>query len=438
MDPRIYQAYKSPLKVRMQLCAADVNQGFPVVITGTINNEIAKRVQAEPEIYSAFATYTGFPELIAQSRAETQSNRRNLINLPNMAQNTLNYKGTIYGLEHIQICQTQQRNILSFSFGNQPASCVFSYKRKSSSSSPSPEGIFITVPLIEQESISDISLSTPMAQMFFTDLAAAAAQRPARPRIRSLQSIFNNIPINSYFYYSSCILTRSSPTATRSMSYMGLYFPLGWVLPKAIIELIGNYNYENSSRYAPFYIPNVMRQSYPIAKIQYNSNISPATYAANADTWSTNGQTYTQIISLNSDLFIKRIRVVAKGLIGIGSDGGAGQNRLKTTFEYQCLPLNAVKDVDGSNVLLDPATGKRSLADAITGTPEQAKDWNLTFKANTSGIETYAITAGAIAGVLFILIGCSFLFRYVMSRQGTPEGAAALASATAAVVGNNS
>ncbi len=404
----------------MSFCPAYANQGFPVVLNGTVSrvDDKFRQIQGEPEIYSAFGTSINFPDRVRQTMNDTQSERRNLIRLPDMKQNTLTYNGEIYNLAHIQVCRSQQSSDWPSNYaGNHNADCVFTYTRASGFDTNIPAAIIAVVSLYEKESMSDISQLTPKAQMYFEDAVAEPSARPAVPRVTSLQAIFSDMGETGYVMYSSCLLLRDSATTTKSMNVVGLYFPSGWILPKALIERLGDYTYNNGNMYAQIYIPTTLRGNRPIAKRQpdaIGSNI-PA-YITDGNTWSTDGTTFTYTITANSEQFTQRFRYISRGLIGLANS----QKRLKTTLDYQCLPLDKMKDVNGQYVMLDPATGKRSLEDTMKGTPNQQKELELTLKVDTSkSFEKAAMWIGIICAIIFVLVVVSFVIRYFLVRQGS-------------------
>jgi hypothetical protein len=413
----------------MNICSSDGNQGFPVVLDGSINSteDIAyKSIQSEPEIYSAFGRSTTFPQRLNQNKNETQSDRRNIIAHPNAQSNTLNYKGGLYSLIHIQVCQkTQSGSWPTAPRGTNSADCVFTYNGTSSISTGMPNAIILIVPLYEEESLGYkygySNKEKPL--MYFTDILMPINERPAKPRVESLGEVFSGLGDSGYALYSSCILLRMSQTKVQTKNILGLYFPFGWILPTDIIKQLGDFTYQDSNRYAPLYLPSDIRDmGAPVAKVQPNGKTAPAinAYIANADTWSTNGQTYPQIISANSVDFTKRLLFVKRGLLGLDKINEF-QKLPKTTFEYQCLPLDKAKDINGTYVLLDPATGKRSLYDTLQGTDEQKKDLEMTTKVDSSNaIEKFAITAGIVVAIILVLLVFSFVVKYIMAknRQG--------------------
>lgn len=268
--------------------------------------------------------------------------------------------------------------------------------------------------------------------MYFQDVMVAYNKRPAKPRVPSLGQIFSGLGDKGYALYSTCLMVRLSPTYVKTINVLGLYFPFGWILPSDLINQLGDYSYNGENRFGPLLIPSELRyQGAPIAKrpITTLNPDAPAiqAYISNGDSWSTDGQTYPKIISPSDDAFRKRLLFVAEGLTGIGREGhNNSQNRLKTTFEYQCLPLDKARDINGQYVMLDPKTGARTLSDTLKGTEEQKIDIDMAIKVDSSGaIEKFAITAGIFTAIAIIVIAFSFVVRYIMNRQGTVDGAAA-------------
>jgi hypothetical protein len=155
--------------------------------------------------------------------------------------------------------------------------------------------------------------------------------------------------------------------------------------------------------------------------------------------WSANGVTFSNTISVNAPEFTRRFLWIATGF----ASGAAASNekRLKTTIEYQCMPLDRVSDIDGKYVLLDPATGQRTLKDTLEGGDSAQKaELQLAMKQGDA-LKTFAVVIGVIAGILVAVIGLSFATKYIMNRQNVAIAAAvstgvpiAAAAATAAAL----
>ena len=418
----------------MNLCSSDGNQGFPVVLDGSISSEsdpTFKAIQAEPEIYASFGTSISFPAMQNQIINETQNTRRNIILLPNMRGNSLNYKGGLYSLAHIQVCRKKQSGSWPKGQGDYPAECVFTFMGAEGISTGAPKAIMLIVPLYERERVTYSYNINNLPSLYFGQIVMSSSDRPARPSVQSLGALFDAMNDKGYALFSSCILLRESPSRAITRSILGLYFPSGWVLPTDLIKALGDYTYGNSNTYGEFFIPSVARSGYPVAKVQptvdqMNTIAGRQQYINDSNnTWSHNGQTYVQIINPIDINFRKRLLFVNKGLTGIGEMNTLSANRLKTTSEYKCLPLDRALDINGQYVMLDPKTGTRALADTLQGTTDQKMDIEITKNVDASGaIEKFAIVAGSIIAFIVVILAFSLIVRYLLSRnrQGLSAG----------------
>lgn len=419
----------------MAFCATDGNQGFPISIIGSLvtGSQAFLGIQGNAEIIPSFAQRTIPRKLINQSVQETGSTQRNLID--ESSDNTLLYRGTRYSLVQVQICQAtlgQGSSWPGTPAGTNVADVVFIFSRLSKDINP--DSIFLTVPLYSKESMSNIALQSPKAQMYFEDTynatVHATSQISLRPRVGSLGDLFGELINPAYVTYVSCVTLRSNVSSTTTTSILGAYFPAGWILPESLIKNCGNYNYNTS--FSQIYIPAAIRNSYPTALQIPQPPTSPAeviqSWIENINNWSAYGRTFANTISVSDGQFTKRFLWIDAGLSQGSTNSDPNAGRLKTTIEYQCLPLDRMKDIDGNYVLLDPKTGARTLKDTLTGTPDQKLELALSTNADAqANIRTFAIIIGAITAIIVLFVGLSFAMKYVLKRSD-------IVSTTAAVV----
>jgi hypothetical protein len=412
----------------METCATDGNLGFPISITGALSagDQSFLNIQANPEIVPAFATRTMPRRLNRQNESEVGETQQNIID--ESEQNTLLYKGKRYSLIHIQICaaDTGGGKWPYTPNGNYKANAAFVYSRLERES---PQVVVLTVPLYEKESMENIALQSPKATMYFEDVMKATRDRfsdvAMQPRVANVGNLFGEFANQGYVSYISCIPIRSGPTKMATLNVLSAFFPSGWILPKDLIESIGEYNYKGRSRFAPFFFPPTTRASFPTA-IQEPPPSPADSWIQDINNWSDSGETFKNTIMVSSPEFATRFNWIAAGIMAGEGGVGGGVKRLKTTFEYQCMPLDKVKDIDGKYVLLDPATGERSLRDALDGGGRKV-EIQMAMKQMDS-IKTFAIVIGVIFGFLVGVLILSFVIRYVIKRP-IPETAAAFAVA---------
>lgn len=428
----------------MATCASDGNQGFPVPITGALGpTDLAfKSIQASNEIYPSFGTRTTPRALVEQpSRNNRPEGRRNLID--EGPESTLTYKGQKYSLVEVQVCRPLQSSSWpNTTRGRNTADVAFFFSNFTTGTNI-PSTIALIVPLYERESLEDPSKSTPKALSYFQNTydfsQNAAGTGPNKSSITSLSQVFADLLAPSYAVSATCVTLRTSATNTSSIQVITAYFPGGWVLPKALIEGLGDFTFNGENRFAPIYIPAGCRGNLSTATNIPPSESSPA-YAAwieNINNWSPYGETFTMPVSVSDQSFTRRFLYVEGGLVarGVASE----QNRLKTTYEYKCMPLDQAKDLDGKYVLLDPATGKRTLKETLEAPPPGTAAQDLTITkgdTRTKSLVIFASVIGAIVGFLVVIVGISYLSKYVLRAAGGETVAAATgaaATATAAV-----
>jgi hypothetical protein len=426
----------------MAFCATDGNQGFPISITGslTTGSQTFLAIQGNAELIPSFAQRTVPRKLLNQSVQETGSTQRNLID--ESSDNTIMYRGTRYSLVQVQICQPTLGQGSSWPYtpaGTNIADVVFTFSRLVKDINP--DAITLTVPLYGQKSMSNISLQTPKAQMYFEDTYNATVPGPTaailKPRVSSLGDIFRELINPAYVTYVSCIPLRSGVSKMTTMSILGTYFPAGWILPEKLIQDCGNYNY--NSAFAQQFIPAAARNSYPPALAIPPPPTTPADkineWISDINHWSPYGRPFSNTISVSDTQFTRRFLWIDAGLSQGSTTADPNAGRLKTTVEYQCLPLDRIKDIDGNYVLLDPKTGARTLKDTLDGTPDQQIELALSTNTDAqANIRTFAIVIGSITAIIVLFVGISFAMRYVLKRADVATAAAATVAAAAATV----
>lgn len=425
MDRRIFlckikSAQTGTLKVctssRMAFCATDGNQGFPISITGplTASDQAFQAIKGPAEIIPSFSQRTVPRKFLNQSVQETGSTQRNLID--ENSSNTLMYRGTRYSLVQVQICRIVGGEWPGTPAGTNLADAVFVFSRLGKDLNP--DSIFLTVPLYSKESMSNIAIQSPKAQMYFEDTYNATVPRAdvatLKPRVSSIGDLFGELASPAYVSYISCIPLRSNTNAMTTTKILGAYFPAGWILPDKLIKNCGNYNYNNS--FAPLFIPASIRNGFPTAL-----RIPPPTPAeqwiGDIDNWSAYGRTYSNSISVSNTQFSKLFVWIAAGLTQGSLAADPNTARLKTTIEYQCVPLDRMKDIDGNYVLLDPKTGARTLKETLTGTPDQKIELALATNLDSQNIfKTFATILGVIAAVISLIWGISELVGRLLKR----------------------
>lgn len=415
----------------METCATDGNQGFPINITGalTAGDQNFRSIQGSSELIPSFAPRQVQRKIIRQNQNETGETQRCIIEESD--QNTMLYQGKRFTLAQLQISAAQGGGTWPTTpQGTATACAAFTYSRFFTERD-GPQIIVLIVPLYEKETMSDISIQTPKAVMYFEDAwnTTRGIAETTKPRIESVGELFNNMVSPAYVSYMTCIPVRTEAQVVNTLNVLCAYFPSGWVLPQTLIKSIGDYNYRDRSRYAPFYFPAAIRGSFPVAARE----MPPANYNGwiqDINNWSANGITFSNTISVNAPEFTRRFLWIATGFAG----GAASSNekRLKTTIEYQCMPLDRVSDIDGKYVLLDPATGQRTLKDTLEGGDSAQKAELQMAMKQGDALKTFAIVIGVIAGIAVAFIGLSFASKYIMNRQNVAMAAAGAVTVAAA------
>ena len=419
----------------MNFCSATGNQGFPIPINGSLgpSDTAFTSLTKAPEIYSAFGTRSFHARLINQNITYYNTNYRNIIEEGNQGSSTLTYGPDRFTLNLIQIVAPLGGSPWPGApVGTNVADAIFTFNNGSGGSPSSPRAIHLIVPLYSRESVADVSQTSPKAESYFQQTyynTVNSENLETKPSIKSLAEIFKDFRSNpGYIQYSTCLQVRTSMNnryQVRQANQVGLYFPSGWILPLQLIESIGGLTSSQRS-YETFRLSRDSRFQAEVATSE-----TPATnkdqWITSIANWSPYGQCYkSSAISVGSPEFSIRFAFIKKGLISFDQADGTVNRPLKTTFQYRCMPLDQAKDIDGENVLLDPATGKRrTLAETLNPSADSVQGQLLDLDINPdkqSNIEKFAIVIGVITAIALGLIILSFAVRVVLNRQGTSEG----------------
>lgn len=414
----------------MDFCSADANQGFPINIQGQLaeNEERFKALKSIPEVHFSFADYTIKRELYARRELDTTKWGKCFMTESNNS--SLTYKGFIYNLKTIQICAATHSGS---SWPRRPgptnnADIIFTYSRTNTMDS-NPSVFIVVIPLYLLSEISVSRSASVNAEAFFASvienteaIKSATPQASTAPKYPSLSTLFNDLTDKAAVFYMSCIQLRPPPQAgkwlMKRMTAATLYYPGGLIISdQKILWALGG---KNKLEFSPYILPAECRNKFltPIRQPPL-ANSSPEDvqkFIMEGTNWSSEGELRANMISVAATDFTRRFKWIENAVSGM-----TGTKRLKTTVEYQCLPLDKVKDIQGSNVLLDPATGTRSLKDTLEPTAdEQAAA--LAAKKSSSAAITFAIVIGSICAFLVLIVGGSYIVRYLLKRVDTPEG----------------
>jgi hypothetical protein len=423
----------------MDLCNAESNQGFPVNIQGPLSDssQLFMSIKGQPEIYMSFGTYGGQRFLYSRDALDKKRWGKSFIN--DTLNSTLTYKGILYSIKTIQICNATHSGS---TWPRKPANTnamdlVFTFTRQGFDNSY-PTSFLVIIPLYSMTNVTVTSSSSKNTEAFFRELIEntktkenATPRAPTKNQFPSMSSLFEDLTNTAAVMYMSCISLRppqiNKKWVMKSTNIGVLYFPGGWIIQDQSI-------FAGLQGVGPYILPAEVRMNYLTAvgsppligsdeKTLYN-------FLIDGNNWSSEGLLRGNVISTGDALkFNKMFKWIDNAIEGIGKS----EKRLKSTFEYQCLPLDKVKDVKGNLVLLDPATGTRSLADTLEGSSQEDKDALNAARKSGSAATTFAVVLGSILALLIVFIGGSYIVRWILKRRNTIEGQAAVAAAAIAI-----
>ncbi len=422
----------------MEWCPANGNSGFPVNIIGTVSetDTTFQSMKGQKEVYLAFAPYLQ-PRLMIR-RPGLKKDGWGRCFMADSGNNTLTYKGLIYNLKGIQFCQATHSGS---NWPRKPAATnavdmIFTYTRTGWDKSY-PTSFLVVVPIYISSSVTNGKPPSATVEDFFrevatnTDLTLSEIPQPNfKTQFPTLDPLFKDLTDKACISYITCVQLRSPPVSGqwnfKSTNIGVVYFPGGWIVRDQNVKLLWTLGGKGKFEFSPYVIPDESRKSWlsptRIPPLEGSDGETVSDFLKDGDNWS-NGLIAGSTISVVDTNFPKRFQWISDG-IAVGATAG----RLKTTSEYQCLPLNKVKDIQGKNVLMDPATGKRTLKDTLEMSAEERAALEAAGKSG-SAATTFAIIIGSIFAAIILVVGASYISRSLLKRVNTQAGVEAIKEA---------
>ncbi len=432
------QLKKQDFIQRMEWCPANGNSGFPVNIIGTVseNDNTFQVLKGQKEVYLAFAPYLQ-PRLMIRRR-ELGKKGWGRCFMSESGNNTLTYKGLIYNLKGIQFCQATHSGS---NWPMKPAATntvdmIFTYTRAGWDSSY-PTSFLIVVPIYLSSTVTNSKAPSASVEEFFrevatnTDMTLSEIPQPNfKTQFPTMDPLFKDLTNKACVTYITCVQLRAPPVNDKwnikSTNIGVVYFPGGWIIRDQNVKLLWTLGGKGKFEFSPFALPAESRKSWLTVARTPPLEGTEAQYVneflREGDNWSL-GVMAGSTISVADSAFPKRFQWISDG-VAIGLT----ENRLKTTSDYQCLPLNKVKDVKGKYVLMDPGTGRRTLKDELELSAEERAALEAAEKSG-SAATTFAIIVGSILAGILLIVGASFLVRFLLKRVNTQAGVEAVKEA---------
>lgn len=266
---------------------------------------------------------------------------------------------------------------------------------------------FVIVPI---SATQDTSSYNTDIDLYFSDILNERI-----PQVKSLEPFFRGKTLR--VGYQSCVELQNPGDGAISTLHVGVLLCPGVYIKTATVEGVKSY-FGTGTSIPSFILPAFAHPGLNTAK----SN--------NADkfTWSQTGETYTT----SRDLTAKQFFIFNTDISPNAATPTAAkvdENGLRTTQQYKCVPLDRLKDLSGNLVLLDPATGARTLADTLQDESEaqqlELKDV-LPAKPDDGTMSSAVRTGLIIGGVILGLVVAGFVWYWIYTRANptTAEGVA--------------
>lgn len=402
------------------VCPSNGNQGVPISFRGVLKRDNLDvnygDVKREIQLRTALSIRST-PRKFLDANGFIEDN----------ANDTLFIDRVPYSLQTVQLCRhwttvtepttiqpTSESPIEAF------AELVFSFKKAYADYGGAGVQLVI-VPIATQDS----QYFNADVDAYFSDLLNQTV-----PRVKSLEPFFSGKTLR--IGYQTCIELQNPGDGAVSALNIGVIVCPGVEIKTKTAEDLKT---QFKSRIPEFILPSFAHPGLNTAELKPGTTVSR---------WSAFGKTYTTSRDLSSKQFLvfdNDITPNAPTPTAVKVDA----NGLRTTQQYKCVPLDRLKDVSGNLVLLDPATGARTLADTLRDEDEvnlaELKDVMAT-KPNDGTLSSGVIFLFTALAVLlaFVLVGA--VYYYIFERSGDAANtaianAANIAIATAANTGRN-
>ena len=419
----------------MEWCPANGNSGFPVNIIGTVseNDNVFEVMKGQKDVYLSFGPNLQPRLMINRTGADGRCF------MSESGNNTLNYKGLIYKLNTIQFCKATHSGS---NWPRKPAATndvdmIFTYSRSGAIGGNNPSIFIVVVPIYLSSTVTSGKSPSATTEEFFREVATNTEntlsdipQPNFKTQFPTMDSIFKDLSDKACVTYITCLQLRSPPVngqwKLNSANVDVVYFPGGWIIRNQNEKLLWTLGGKTRWEFSQYFLPKEARSSFltavrtpPLEGANQNIVVE---FLKDGNNWS-DGKLIGSTISVADSNFPKRFHWINDGVAVSTSDG-----RLKTTVDYQCLPLNKVKDIQGKYVLMDPLTGSRTLKDELELSPEEKAALEA---AQTSGsaATTFAIIIGSILAAIIVIVAGSYIVRLIAKRVGTEAGIQAVKEA---------
>ncbi len=395
----------------MSLCQASGNVGFPVVIQGTIQRATIPDTSIRT---AAFKT-----SLSVRSVPRTYDSTTGYID-ELAGQDTFIFNSTPYLLQAVQIYDARNNTVLlpaatgAPTFEGVPAFGLALSFTKQQPNYAGEAALIVLIPIYSQATVTTAAEYHVDIDKYFKEIA----DRSISSETRSLGIFLNYEAFRCS--YSTCVELRSGNVLNMRV----VLFP-GYVIQSATAALYRSI--------PPLRVPGTLRDFQATA---FRRSVN-AQNQVTVSQWSEEGYCYAGLISVGDTEFYRRFTFYNSTIQPVAGPIRPGEEHLRTTQQYKCMPLDKLKDVSGSLVLLDPATGTRTtLADELEldEVVKQAEVADV-LPADGGGVKAFLFRfAGTIATIVTVVF-VGFLYYTLGQRFHTTENA--VAAATAAVAAAN-
>lgn len=392
----------------MSLCPATGNSGFPVTLQGEITRAIIPDTSIQTNKFKTSLSVRSVPRTFDSTTGYIDEMT---------GQDTFLFNTTPYILQTAQVYDARNNSVIlptnagAPAFTGQPAFGLALSFTKQQENYAGENALVILIPIFSQATVTNAAEYHVDINAYFADMMSQTPSTAAK----SLGVFLNYEAFRCS--YTTCIEIRESAPLNLRI----LLFP-GYVVQTTTAALFKSL--------PPLRIPGALRGFKATA---FRRSID-ANGAVIVTQWSDEGYCYAGMLSVGDTNFAKRVTFYNSAIEPISGPIRPGTENLRTTQQYKCMPLDRLKDVSGSLVLLDPATGTRAtLADQLDADEviRQAEVADAIPQENGSVKALLFKWASTIAIIITVIV-VGAIYYFIGQRFHTTENAIAAANAAIA------
>ncbi len=408
------------------VCPLHGNNGFPVNITGPdITDSLLDEIKMSVSYKYSFAPRSTTPAKIADSGY-----------LDEPTGSSFSVDGIQYDLTNVQLVPPPSAQSAAYIYeklkaGRPIAEYLLQYKKRNNSDIGEAALIIIFPIYNVTNSAGTQVIARPVQDYLSMHLGLAVEGKPLTPEV-----FMTSLPDSPRsISYTTCIETLSGNLSIKVILFLNGYC-VSADLAKAYADYLKALENQTSTVIPTYRIGPSLRGGADTFRKIMTSDGKLVVADQNSE-----GYVRSTDIGTNTQEFKQRMRSSTEKPTSVGAKASVSRAN-RTLQNFKCIPLDQAKDIKGNYVLVDPATGERTLDQELDDQNKEIKTFKDTSTPPTGGSTNTTITVlivfGAIIGLAIIIYLLRLLWLYardtgalhfMQSSQVVAENAAATGAA---------